>query len=174
MPSSSDLPSVRIHRGPKSDFENTNVRTVTPEEESAMNKRIWVGFVTVFVATQIIEGIVNFYLLGTMTSQYAHLWRPIAEVKLWMLPVTGAFFSFFFVFIFSRGYEHKGVLEGARFGLYTALMVVLPHAYNSYATLQIPYSIALQWFLYGTAEYVLAGLLLSLAFQMSDESTSPA
>jgi hypothetical protein len=139
-----------------------------------VNKRIWVGFVTVFVTTQIVEGIVNFFLLGQTYSQYTHLWRPPAEVKLWMLPVTGAFFSYFFVFIFSRGNEQKGVMEGARFGLYTALMIVLPHAYNSYAMLQIPYSIALQWFLYGTAEYVLAGVLLSVAFQMTDERTSAA
>jgi hypothetical protein len=138
-----------------------------------MNKRIWVGFVTVFVTTQFIEGLVGFILLGPTYNQYSHIWRPIAEIKLWMLPVTGAFFSFFFVFIFSKGYEGRGLLEGVRYGTYTALMIVLPHAYNSYATLQIPYSVALQWFLSGTLEYILAGVLLSAAFQLAgDGSTS--
>jgi hypothetical protein len=94
-------------------------------------------------------------------------------MKLWMLPVTGAFFSFFFVFIFSKGYEGKGVAEGIRYGLYVALMVVLPNAYGSYAMMQIPYSLALQWFLYGSLEYVIAGAILSGVFRLRIDS-SPA
>jgi hypothetical protein len=137
-----------------------------------MNKRIWIGFVTVFVTTQLIEGLLGFILLGPAYGHSTHIWRPIAEVKLWMLPVTGAFFSFFFVFIFSRGYEGKGLLEGVRYGTYTALMIVLPHAYNSYATLQIPYSVALQWFLSGTLEYIIAGALLAATFQLSGNALS--
>ena len=139
-----------------------------------MTRRIWIGFVTVFVTTQLIEGLLGFILLGPTYSHYAHIWRPIAEVKLWMLPVTGAFFSFFFVFIFSKGYEGKGLLEGVRYGTYAALMIVLPHAYNTYATLQIPYSIALQWFLFGTLEYILAGALLAATFRVAGNGSTSA
>jgi hypothetical protein len=137
-----------------------------------MYKKIWIGFVTVFVTTQLIEGIVGFILLGPTYDHSPQVWRPIAEIKLWMLPVTGAFFSFFFVFIFSKGYEGKGLLEGVRYGTYAALMIVLPHAYNSYATLQIPYAVALQWFLYGMLEYILAGALLSAVFQLTGNSST--
>jgi hypothetical protein len=139
-----------------------------------MNKRIWIGFVTVFVAAQLIEGFVGFILLGPTYAHFPQIWRPIAEVKLWMLPVTGIFFSFFFVFIFSKGYEGKGFLEGVRYGTYAALMIILPHAYNSYATLQIPYSVALQWFILGTLEYLIAGALLSAAFRSTENSLSSA
>ena len=139
-----------------------------------MNKRIWIGFVTVFVTTQVIEGLVDFILLGPTYSLSPHIWRPIAEIKLWMLPVTGAFFAYFFVFIFSKGYEGRGLLEGVRYGTYAALMIVLPHAYNSYATMQIPYSVALQWLFFGTVEYIFAGALLSTAFQLAGNSTTSA
>jgi hypothetical protein len=138
-----------------------------------MNRKIWIGFVTVFVATQLIEGLVGFILLGPIYGHSPDIWRPIAEVKLWMLPVTGAFFSYFFVFIFSKGYEGRGLFEGARFGTFAALMVVLPHSYNSYATMQIPYSVALQWFVSGALEYIIAGTLLAAVFQAAgDDSTS--
>jgi hypothetical protein len=138
------------------------------------NKNIWSGFVTVFVTTQLIEGFMEFILLGPTYSHSPQIWRPIAEIKLWMLPVTGAFFSFFFVFIFSKGYEGRGLFEGVRYGTYAALMIVLPHAYNSYATLQISYSVALQWFICGKLEYIIAGALLSAVFQLSGNSpTSP-
>ena len=137
-----------------------------------MNKRRWIGFVAVFVTTQIIEGLLDFYLLDPIYSSYSHIWRPIEEMKLWMLPVTGMFFSFFFVFIFSKGYEGKGVAEGLRYGLYVALMVALPRAYGNYALMQIPYSLALQWFLYWSFEYVIAGAILSGVFRLRIDSAS--
>ncbi len=137
-----------------------------------MNKKLWIGFVAVFVSTQIMEGLLDLYLLDPIYSSYSHVWRPIAEMKLWMLPVTGMFFSFFFVFIFSKGYEGKGVAEGIRYGLYVALMVVLPKAYGNYALMQIPYSLALQWFLYGSLECVIAGAILSGVFRLRIDSSS--
>jgi hypothetical protein len=135
-----------------------------------MNKKLWVGFVTVFVTTQVLEGLVNFFLLDPIYSSYSHIWRPISEMKLWMLPVTGMFFSFFFVFIFSKGYEGKGISEGVRYGLYVALMVALPNAYGTYAIMKIPYTLALQWFAYDTLEYVIAGAILSGVFSLRVDS----
>ena len=131
-----------------------------------MNKKIWIGFVTVFVTTQLIEGLINFFLLDPIYSSYSQIWRPPAEMKLWMLPVTGMFFSAFFVFIFSKGYEGRGVLEGVRYGFYVALMTALPHAYGNYALMQIPYTLALQGFTYTTIEYVIAGAVLSGVFRL--------
>ncbi|MBF8294826.1 MAG: hypothetical protein HW389_1371 [Bacteroidetes bacterium] len=137
-----------------------------------MNKKLWVGFVTVFVTTQVLEGLVNFFLLDPIYSSHSHIWRPISEMKLWMLPVTGMFFSFFFVFIFSKGYEGKGISEGIRYGFYVALMVALPNAYGNYAIMQIPYALALQWFTYDTLEYVIAGAILSGVFSLRIDSSA--
>ena len=139
-----------------------------------MNKKLWIGFVTVFVTTQVLEGFVNFLLLDPIYSSYSHIWRPISEMKLWMLPVTGMFFSFFFVFIFSKGYEGKGISEGIRYGFYVALMVALPNAYGNYAIMQIPYTLGLQWFTYDTLQYVIAGALLSGVFSLRIDSSAPS
>ena len=135
-----------------------------------MTRRIWIGFLVVFLATQIFEGLINFYVLDPTYSQWSHLWRPIAEVKFWMLPFTGMFFSFFFVYIFSKGYEGRGLAEGIRYGFYIAMMVSLPHAYGTYALMQIPYSVALQWLVYNSLEYILAGLLLAIVFKSGQPS----
>jgi len=134
-----------------------------------MTRRIWIGFFAVFLATQTFEGLINFYVLGPVYSQWSHLWRPIAEVKFWMLPFTGMFFSFFFTFIFSKGYEKGSLVEGIRYGFYVAMMVSLPHAYATYALMQIPYSVALRWFVFGTIEFVLAGAILALVFKQGPE-----
>jgi hypothetical protein len=82
-----------------------------------------------------------------------------------MLPFTGLFFSFFFTFIFSKGYEKKGIGEGIRYGFYAAMMVSLPHAYGTYAFMQIPYTVALQWFVFGLVEFIAAGIILAIVFK---------
>jgi len=137
-----------------------------------MSKKIWIGFFTVFVTTQVIEGLVDLYIFDPIYSSLPQIWRPINEVKFWMLPVAGMFFSYIFVFIFSKGYEKKGILEGARYGLYVALMVILPLACSNYALMQIPYSLAVQWFIFRTVEYVIAGAILSGVFMLKLDATS--
>lgn len=139
-----------------------------------MNKKLWMGVVAVFVATQVFEGLANFYIFDPIYSTSSHIWRPIAEVKFWMLPVTGMFFSFFFVYIFSKGYEKKGMLEGVRYGVFVALMIALPNAYEHYALMQIPYSLALQWFLFRSLECVIAGAILSGIFVLPFDSSTQA
>jgi hypothetical protein len=139
-----------------------------------MNKKLWIGFVAVFVATQTFEGLANFTIFDPLYRAAPHIWRPIAEVKFWLLPVTGMFFSFFFVYIFSKGYEKKGVLEGVRYGIFVALMIALPSAYERYALMQIPYSLALQWFLFRSLECVIAGAILSGIFKLPIDSSAQA
>lgn len=138
-----------------------------------MNKKVWMGFVAVFVVTQILEYIVNMVLLDSLYKSVSELWRPEGEMKVWLFVVVGLFFSFFFTLIFSKGYEGKGIMEGVRYGLYVALMVVLPYSYGTYAMMPIPYSLALQWFLYGTVEYIIAGIVLALIFARK-EAPAPA
>lgn len=134
-----------------------------------MKRRFWIGFVAVFITLQVLDGIVNFFILDSMYRTIAHLMRPEGEMKLWILPVTGLFFSFLFTFIFSKGFEGKGLLEGTRYGLYIGLMVALPMAYGAYAMMPIPYSLALQWFIYGTLEFMIAGIVLALIFRTKEE-----
>lgn len=138
-----------------------------------MNKKVWMGFVAVFVVMQILEYIVNMVLLDSLYKSVSELWRPEGEMKVWLFVVVGLFFSFFFTLIFSKGYEGKGIMEGVRYGLYVALMVVLPFSYGTYAMMPIPYSLALQWFLYGTVEYIIAGIVLALIFARK-EAPAPA
>ena len=83
----------------------------------------------------------------------------------WIYVVITLIGSFFFAFIFSKGYEGKGIAEGVRYGLYIGIWMSVGMAYGTYAMIAIPYSLALQWFLYGVVEYILAGIVLALVFK---------
>jgi hypothetical protein len=129
-----------------------------------MDKKFWTGVVAVFVTLAVVEAIVNMVLLSSAYQATANLWRPMGEMKIWVFYVVYAFIAFFLTLIFSKGYEGKGITEGVRFGFYIGMLMAVPMAYGTYASMPIPYSLALQWFLYGLIEYIIAGIVLALVY----------
>jgi hypothetical protein len=128
-----------------------------------MNKKGWLGFAAAFVTFEILDLVVNYLILG---STYASLkvWRPDMNSKMWIFHLVTLIGSFFFAFIFSKGYEGKGIWEGVRYGTYIGIWLSVGKAYATYAMIAIPYSLALQWFIYGLIEYIIAGIVLALVF----------
>jgi hypothetical protein len=128
-------------------------------------KKILIGTVVVFIALGILSYIVDGLILGSTYQSLSQLWRPDMQSKMWIYYVIMIVGAFFFSFIFSKGYENKGIMEGVRYGLYIGIWMSIGMAYGTYAMIDIPHSLALQWFFYGIIEYVICGILLSLVFK---------
>jgi hypothetical protein len=137
-----------------------------------MNKKIWIGAGTVFVIIAALDFLLNGVLLMPEFDATPNLWRPMAEMKMWIFFVTYAFIAYFFTLVFSKGFEGKGVMEGVRYGTYIAMMVSLPAAYGMYGSMPIPYSLALKWFLGGWVQFILCGIALTYVFKT--KSAEPA
>lgn len=129
-----------------------------------MSKKFWIGFAAVFVALLAMDYVVNEILLKGDYEATAALWRPAAEMKIWIFQLVGAFVAFFFTLIFSKGYEGGGIIEGVRYGFYVGMMMAVPMAYVTYGAMPIPYSLALKWFIFGMIEYVIAGIILAAVY----------
>lgn len=127
-------------------------------------KKVLIGFVVVFVAMIVCSYIVDGLILGSTYESLNSLWRPDMQSKMWIYYVIMVVGAFFFSFIFSKGYEGKGIMEGVRYGLYIGIWMSIGMAYGTYAMIAIPYSLALQWFIYGVIQYVVYGVLLALVF----------
>jgi hypothetical protein len=136
-----------------------------------MNKKLWYGFVAVFVLTFLSNWVINMRLMMPDYQQTAPLWRP--EMNLGVIGIVDLFFAFFFTLIFSYGYDGKGWLEGLRFGIYVSLMMNVSRAYMTYATMPIPYSLALKWFLYGTVQFMIYGVVLAVIYGKSAKEVVP-
>ena len=141
-----------------------------------MNKKLWIGFISVWIVYGILEWLVNGVILHAtyMAEEGAKWMRPNGEIKLWVIYVAYLFFAFFFTLIFSKGFENKGIFEGVRYGFYVGLMVSIPAAYVSYATLPMPYTLALQWFIYGLIEMVICGIVLAFVYKSKESKTTTA
>jgi hypothetical protein len=128
-------------------------------------KKVLIGSVVVFVAMMILSYMVDGLILGSTYESLKNIWRPDMESKMWIYYIIMIVGAFFFSFIFSKGYEGKGILEGVRYGLYIGIWMSIGMAYGTYAMIAIPYSLALQWFIYGVIQYVIYGVLLALVFE---------
>lgn len=128
-------------------------------------KRYIAASLAVFVAGGALSFLVDNVILKSTYDSLKNLWRPDLESKMWIMWVVGFIISFLFAFIFTKGYEGKGVMEGVRFGLLIGLFVSIPMAYGTYVMLAIPYSLALQWFVYGTVEYIIFGIVVALIYR---------
>ncbi len=136
-------------------------------------KKVWLGFVVVFILMIIFSYIVDTLILGSTYESLKGLWRPDMMSKMWIFYIVMLFQAFFFSFIFSKGYEGKGIAEGVRYGLYIGIWMSVGMAYATYAMIAIPYSLALQWFVYGVIEYVIFGIALALVFRKKSQPVAP-
>ena len=127
-------------------------------------KKVLIGFIVVFITMEVMSFIVDFLILGSTYQSLQPLWRPDMQSKLWIYQILMVVGAFFFTFIFSKGYEGGGIPEGARYGLYIGIWMSIGMAYGTYAMIAIPYSLALQWFVYGIIQNVIYGILLALVF----------
>jgi len=137
-------------------------------------KKVLIGTAAIFIAMTAFDLIVHGIILSESYKATASLWRPEMQSMTWIYSVISLVGAFFFSFIFSKGYEGKGIAEGARYGLYIGIWMSIGMAYGTYAMIAIPYTMALQWFLYGVVGYVLYGIILALIFGKKTEATPAA
>ena len=135
-------------------------------------KKLWITVAVIYVVNQVMGYLIHAVWLGETYASLAHIWRPEAEMmaKQWIMFVTAAVYCFFFVYLFAKGCEGKGVAEGVRFGAIIGLFVGVFSAYDWYVILPIPYSLALKWFLSGMVVTIIMGIVAALVYKPRSSS----
>ena len=126
-----------------------------------ISKILW-GFGAAFVAMELCEYVINNILMPSVAVTLVTVFR--GDVRAEVFPIIAMFVSFLFSFVYSKGYEGGGLMEGLRYGLYLGLIIMIPTAYGQYALYPIPYTIALGWFFYGLAKFLIMGMVVGLVF----------
>ena len=121
--------------------------------------------VAVFITTQITDGIIHNFILGKDYTALQHVWRPDMMSKMWIMIINSLMFSILFVYIFSKGYENKGPIEGIRYGILTGLFVYIFSAVNQYVVYPISFSLLIKWCIYGVLQFIMYGTITALIFE---------
>ncbi|MBI4620384.1 MAG: hypothetical protein HY739_09520 [Desulfobacterales bacterium] len=127
-------------------------------------KRFIIASLVVFLGFEIIDAIVHTVILGK-TYESMNLWRPDMMSKMWIIHIGSLILAFLFTYIFIKGYENKGITEGARYGVIIGLFANIPYGFYSYAMYPLPFSLCLQWFIFGMIEFIICGIIAAVIYK---------
>lgn len=128
-------------------------------------KRFILASAVVFILFEAIDFVVHNIILMKAYMSLQSLWRPDMMDLMWLMLITTAVLSIGFTYIFIKGRENRGVAEGARFGVIMGLFYCGTGIFNQFVIYPVPLSLALQWFVYGMIEFVVAGIAVSLVYR---------
>ena len=132
-------------------------------------KRFLAGGLAIFVVFQICDFIIHGLILGDIYMSMTNVWRPDMMSLMWIMYVSSFIFSYLMMYIFVKGYEDRGILEGVRFGILIGLMTYILGAFYQYALYPLPLSLVLKWAGYGFVEYILAGITAAAIYRPKHE-----
>jgi len=132
-----------------------------------MNKTFWIGFVVVFIVWQVIGFAVHGVMLADTYLALSDVFRPEAEMNsiMWLMFLSSALYLFLFCYIFTKGYEGKGVGEGVRYGLLMGLFMSIPMAIDQYVVYPLTSNLAVIWFVGGVVSFMIAGAIFAAIYK---------
>ena len=128
-------------------------------------KRFIIAVIAVFVTFQVLDFIIHGQILSQEYRSLSQVWRPDMMSKMWIMVITSLIMSILFVYVFIKGYEKKGILEGLRYGLIIGLFMIGVGSFNQYVVYPVPFSLAVKWFIFGMIEFTVAGIIVSAIYK---------
>ena len=137
-----------------------------------MNKTFWIGFIVVYIVWQVIGFLVHGMMLQDTYTSMWQVFRAKSEMDsmMWIMFLSSALYLLLFCYIFTKGYEGKGVGEGVRYGLLMGLFMAIPMSLDQYVIYPITSNLALIWFVGGVISFMIAGAVFAAIYKPSEGS----
>lgn len=128
--------------------------------------RYLLASIAVFIFIFVFEWIFHGMFLEGIYMATANLWRTEeAMQELFYIMIVGQLLlALMFCFIFTRGYENRGIGEGVRYGLYVGLLFAGP-TLVMYAVAPYPINMVLYWIIGAIIEFILAGVITAALYK---------
>ena len=130
-------------------------------------KRYVLGSLAVFVFIYLAEFLFHGVIMAGKYQEQIELLRPEAG-SMARMPVMALGFlimAFGFCFVFTKGYEGKGIAEGIRFGLYVAIAFGLSANLINYTVFPWPGMWVAYWTIGETIIMMMGGALIALIYK---------
>lgn len=131
------------------------------------NRTFWIGWIVVFIVMQALGYVIHEVMMGDTYEKLASIFRPEAEMMdmMWMMMVSGAVTLFMFCYIFTRGYEGKGIMEGVRYGALIGFLMAGPMAIDPHVIYPVPADVASIWLVSGIMSLMIAGAVFAAIYK---------
>jgi len=129
-------------------------------------KRFTVTVLAVFAFIWGFEFLFHGFYMADLYEATKHLWRPEAEMQDRFILLIGGqlLIAVMFCWIFAKGHEGRGIMEGVRYGVYIALLFAGPHLIM-HAVAPYPTELTLSWIGGGFVEMILAGMVAASIYR---------
>lgn len=131
--------------------------------------RFWVSVLGVLVASVVYNLVVHGVLLFPLYEPYKNVFRVTTTEErnlLYLLHLLAQLvFAVLFVYVFTKGYEGRGWLEGLRYGVLVGLLMVLPTAVTVVAVFPLPFRFVFIWSLSGLVWTILCGIVTAAVYR---------
>lgn len=127
-------------------------------------KKYVIASIAAFMTFQLFDFITHGIILSKAYEELSNVWRPDMMSNMWIIYTTSFVMSFIFTYIFTRSYKGKGIVEGVQHGVTIGLLLNVVGMFNQYAIYPIPFSLAIQWFIYNMISFTVAGIVVSLIY----------
>ncbi|MGQ8338498.1 hypothetical protein ACUNWD_18220 [Sunxiuqinia sp. A32] len=128
-------------------------------------KRFLLASLAVFVTFQLLDFIIHGVILMSTYEETASVWREDMMDLMWIMYISGVLLSLLFVYIYIKGFQNKGIMEGVRYGLVMWLLLMVVGSVNQFVIYPVPADLAVKWIIYGLVELVVAGVVTALVYK---------
>ena len=80
-------------------------------------KKLLIGAAAVFVASMVLDFLIHGVLMDAQYEATKDIWRPDMMDLMWISWVNTIIVSLCLSWIYGKGHENKGIVEGVRFGV---------------------------------------------------------
>ncbi|MDH3890664.1 MAG: hypothetical protein OEV49_06235 [candidate division Zixibacteria bacterium] len=129
--------------------------------------RYFIGSFVVFLFIFMAEWLFHGMIMNSTYIESQHLLRPEAEAVAYFPSMIAGFLvlSFGFCYIFTKGYEDKGLGEGARYGFLIGLAFSIPTSLMNFAVFPIPSNWIISWCIGEPIIMTLAGIIFASIYR---------
>lgn len=131
-----------------------------------MNRRYILASLAAWFVIWTVDGILHGMILKPFYMETSEFWRSQAEMEEkfpWVIVGEGIF-AFLFTFVFTKGYENRGIGEGARYGWWIGLLLATLNLIF-YAVQPLPAKIFLAWSVGDLVKLTLAGVVVAAIYR---------
>jgi hypothetical protein len=128
-------------------------------------KRFILAVLAVFVLDQVGAYLIHGVLLMDDYLALQDVWRPDMMNYMWVMMLTSVVFSLLFVYVFVKGYEGKGIVEGVRYGIIIGLFMNFVGVVNQWVIYPITIGLAVKWFISFMILFVIHGIVVSAIYK---------
>ena len=135
-------------------------------------KRFFIATIAIILFALAWNGIVHLVILRGPDSILNTIGRPESEKNLFLSLLVTVILSVLFVWSYARTATRGDVRGGLRHGLFFGLLAGTLVDLNQYILYPIPASLAICWFVFGTVEFCIYGIIVSKLYPIKISNTA--